>query len=150
MYNECRHIMPSGKKCHSPALRDKSYCYYHTRLHRLGDSYRRVPKELALPSIEDATGIQIALTRILGALNSLDMDTRRAGVLLYGLQIAAQVTSRASLPSPAESVRNTICEDNGDVLAPVITICEPEEHCIECSEYEKCDKMKRVDKDECA
>ena len=34
MFNLCRHIMPSGAKCHTPALRGKPYCYYHTRLHR--------------------------------------------------------------------------------------------------------------------
>ena len=34
MFNLCRPIMPSGAKCHTPALRGKPYCYYHTRLHR--------------------------------------------------------------------------------------------------------------------
>ena len=33
MYFECRHIMPNGARCHSPALRATPYCYYHTRLH---------------------------------------------------------------------------------------------------------------------
>ena len=31
---ECRHIMPSGAKCHAMALRAMPYCYFHTRLHR--------------------------------------------------------------------------------------------------------------------
>jgi hypothetical protein len=98
-----------------------------------------------LPAIEDASGIQIALTQILGALNSPHMDTRRAGLLLYGLQIATQLTSRVSAPLPSESVRNTSCEDNGDALAPEVTICEPDQDCIKCSDYEKCDKMERLD-----
>jgi hypothetical protein len=62
MYKECRHIMPSGKKCHSPAHLDKSFCYHHTNLHRLGDPARPAAKELPLPAIEDAAGIQIPLT----------------------------------------------------------------------------------------
>ncbi|MGC1421591.1 MAG: hypothetical protein WA815_04530 [Terracidiphilus sp.] len=99
MYNECRHIMPSGKKCHSPALRDKPFCYYHTNLHRLGDPSSPEAKQHLLP-IEDTSGIQIALTQVLGALNSPHMDTRRAGLLLYGLQIATQLASRVAAPNP--------------------------------------------------
>ncbi|MGA9585969.1 MAG: hypothetical protein WBQ95_11620 [Terracidiphilus sp.] len=148
MYNECRHVMPSGKKCHSPALRDKDFCYHHTNLHRLGDPRSREAKELPVPAIEDASGIQIALTQVLGALNSPYMDTRRAGLLLYGLQIATQLTSRVSAPSPSESVRNVSCEDNGDVLAPATTACEPPADCLACADWEKCEKLDRADEDE--
>jgi hypothetical protein len=34
MVNLCRPIMPSGARCHAPALRGKPYCYCYTRLHR--------------------------------------------------------------------------------------------------------------------
>jgi hypothetical protein len=147
MYNECRHIMPSGKKCHSPALRDKTYCYYHTNLPRLADPANTAAKQLPLNAIEDARGIQIALTQVLGALNSPYMDTRRAGLLLYGLQIATQLTNRVSAPRPDESVRS-LSEDNGDSLAPEITICEPDEDCIKCAGYATCEKEDRLDEDE--
>ena len=30
MYNECRHIFTSGKKCQSPALKDQNFCYFHS------------------------------------------------------------------------------------------------------------------------
>ena len=36
MYPECRHIMPDGAKCHSPAMRGMAYCYYHTPGRRSG------------------------------------------------------------------------------------------------------------------
>lgn len=147
MYNECRHIMPSGKKCHSPALREKPYCYYHTNLHRLGDPSKPAAKELPVPAIEDANGIQIALTQVLGALNSPYMDTRRASLLLYGLQIATQLTKRVSSLSPSEAVRSH-SEENGDVLAPEITVCEPYEDCIQCAGYATCEKEERLDEDE--
>ena len=33
MHSECRHIMPSGKKCRGAALRGTPYCYFHNRLY---------------------------------------------------------------------------------------------------------------------
>ena len=35
MYQICRHIMPNGFRCHSPALRGMPFYYFHARLHRL-------------------------------------------------------------------------------------------------------------------
>jgi hypothetical protein len=148
MYNECRHIMPSGKKCHSPALRDKVYCYHHANLHRLSDPASRAAQDLPVPAIEDISGIQIALTQILGALNSPYMDTRRAGLLLYGLNLAATLVSRAAAPSPSESVRDVCNEDNGNLLAPATSVCEPPQDCFQCAEWENCEKTGRVDEDE--
>ena len=29
MYNECRHIFTSGKKCQSPAIQHQNFCYFH-------------------------------------------------------------------------------------------------------------------------
>ena len=75
------------------------------------------------------------------------MDTRRAGLLLYGLQIATQLTTRVAAPRPRESVRS-ISEDNGDTLALEITICEPDEDCIKCAGYATCEKEIRLDEDE--
>jgi hypothetical protein len=33
MCDELRHIIPSGVKCHAPALGGKPYCYLNSRLH---------------------------------------------------------------------------------------------------------------------
>ena len=149
MYNECRHIMPSGKKCKSPALRDKLYCYHHANLHRLSNPASRAATELPVPEIEDARGIQIALTQVLGALNSPYMDTRRAGLLLYGLNLAATLSSRVDVPSPSQSVREVCNEDSGDVLlAPLVVTCEPPEDCCSCPNWENCEKPYRADEDE--
>jgi hypothetical protein len=148
MYTECRHIMPSGRKCHSPALRDKAYCYYHNNLHRLADPAGPAAKELPVPAIEDARGIQIALTQVLGALNSPYMDTRRAGLLIYGLNLAAHLTSRITEPEPAECVRALPSENETQPLTPAVTVCEPPLDCFRCDDYEKCDKPQKIDKDD--
>lgn len=45
--------------------------------------------------IKDHTGLEIAVARALTALSSPYTDTRRAGLLLYGLNIAASLIRRA-------------------------------------------------------
>jgi hypothetical protein len=42
MYNECRHIFTSGKKCQSPALKDQDFCYFHSNTRK-----RPAPKDEA-------------------------------------------------------------------------------------------------------
>jgi hypothetical protein len=148
MYTECRHIMPSGKKCHSPALRDKHHCYYHHNLQRLADPASRAAKELPVLAIEDARGIQIALAQVLGALNSPYMDTRRAGLLLYGLSLASNLTSRIAALEPSECVRDLPSGNETEPLAPVINVCEPPLDCFLCNKYEHCKKPEKIDKDD--
>jgi hypothetical protein len=145
MYNECRHIMPSGKKCHSPALKSQAYCYYHNHLRR----YSGPPssEHVNLHAIEDNHGIQIALTQVLTALNSPYMDTRRAGLMLYGLQLAIQLANRISDVKPSEAVR-TCEETDGAVLAPEESVCEPPHDCRDCPRQETCEDYQDPDEEE--
>ncbi len=145
MYNECRHIMPSGKKCHSPALKNQAYCYYHNDLRR----HSRPPASdnLTLHSIEDKHGIQIALTQILAALNSPYMDTRRAGLMLYGLQLAMQIAKSIADVKPSEAVR-TCDETDGALLAPEKSVCEPPLDCRDCPRQETCEDYQDPDEEE--
>jgi hypothetical protein len=145
MYHECRHIMPSGKKCQSPALQNQAYCYYHNHLRRCS----RPPAEdnLTLPSIEDNRGIQIALTQVLNALNSPYLDTRRAGLMLYGLQLAAQLAKRTFDLEPEEAVR-TCDESTGAALAPEKTVCEPPRDCRNCPRQDTCEDYDEDDQED--
>jgi len=140
--------MPSGKRCHSPALSDKAYCYYHLNLRRLRDPASRDAQQLPIPAIEDANGIQIALTQVLSALNSPYMDTRRAGLLLYGLNLAAHLTSRISAPEPSECIRALPSENESELLAPVVAVCEPPDDCLQCAQWETCEKSDKADEDD--
>ena len=145
MYHECRHIMPSGKKCHSPALQNQVYCYYHNNLHRY--SRPAASDNLSLFALEDNRGIQIALTQVLTALNSPHLDTRRAGLMLYGLQIAAQLANRTSDLEPYEAVR-TCEETTGAPLAPEKTVCEPSSDCRNCPRQHTCGDYEDPEEDE--
>src|SRR5208337_1475585 len=64
---ECRHIMPSGLHCKSPAMRGGSFCYFHGRAPRPA----RPPRPLE-------SNIEIPL-----------LNSRRAAVLLQAVQMAS-------------------------------------------------------------
>lgn len=146
MYAECRHILPRGTKCKSPALRGKFYCYFHDNLHRFAQDGNRFDKEpVILPSLEDNSGIQIALTQVLSALGSGRIERRLGGLYLYGLQIAAQLAARVTDAIPQEIVRTTACDDTGVILAPEQTACEPGVDCDTCKVQASCLNLTRID-----
>jgi hypothetical protein len=118
MFIECRHILPRGTKCKSPALRGKVYCYFHDRLQRFEqDGQRDASEPLILPSIEDARGIQMAISQILAALGSGRLESRKAGLYLYGLQLATQLLAQLPEPSPQEMVRTFTTGADGNYIA---------------------------------
>lgn len=135
MYPECRHIMPRGTKCKSPALRGKYYCYYHQQLHTYRQDGSRDDKApLALPSIEDANGIQLALIQIMGSIATRRLDPREGASLLYGLQIAIQALDRVPQTPPEELVEMTYCDGIGADIGVEQTRCEPYDACATCSQ----------------
>ena len=141
MYNECRHIMPSGKRCKSPALRDLPYCYFHNSLHRSREAPRGSENEpLDLPVLEDASAIQIALSQVLTALGTSRLDSRRAGLFLYGLQLASQIAARPSERVPADSIRSVCNDVDGKDLAPEKSVCELPKDCRTCPTGSECER----------
>jgi hypothetical protein len=103
---ECSHTLRNGLKCHAAALRGKPFCYHHARLHFQKPVRRKTPKA-ARPSIADVTSLQIAVAKALTALSSPFTDTRRAGLLLYGLNIAARLTKCAPVTVSGDAPRQS-------------------------------------------
>src|ERR1039458_10304933 len=126
----CRHIHASGHRCSSPALRGANLCYYHRASHQGPPiSVGRTPATaiFEMPQFDDRPGIQLALYNILARVASCDIDTKRAGLLLYGLQIAS-----ANLPRHAQSdtalqpqVDEVIYDHQLGELAPITEILDP-------------------------
>ncbi len=90
----CNHIKENGAFCGSPALAGRDYCYFHLRLRVRGVAMARARAHgqrwrLDLPALEDMYSVQVALMRVVEALADDQIDTRRAGLILYGLQQAA-------------------------------------------------------------
>ena len=122
-------------KCKSPALRESAFCYHHVNLRR-ATAPKGVFDSIMLPPLEDSCGLQIALHEVLDAIVHQRIDSKRAGLLLYGLQIAAQLNARRTeVPNP---VRDVCHDSDGNTLAPEETACDPAEDSLEqCDDREK-------------
>jgi hypothetical protein len=71
---------------------------------------------LDLPPIEDTESIQLALIEVVQAIAANQLDTKRAGLLLYGLQVASANVRKLHLP--IDAVRTITHTENGTPLAP--------------------------------
>ena len=120
----CRHIKTNGRRCKSPSLGLSAFCYFHSRLHRRHKNllenapallennsnptssatgqpqYLPDPLELELPPLEDAESIQVSISLLVAALARNRIDSKRAAVLLYGLQLASS-NARSIIIEPA-------------------------------------------------
>ncbi len=115
-YPTCNHVRTNGTVCQSPALRESDFCYFHQRERQRQHNLRqartvklstKVPdrddmdaeilESLALPVLEDAAAIQVAASALIRAVTSNHITERRAGLALYGLQIAALNLPRVRL-----------------------------------------------------
>jgi hypothetical protein len=115
---ECRHVFPSGARCHSPALRGKQLCYYHSRSRTLIDNNRYRSHSVALPPLEDRSAIQMALNEVVAAISADKINQRTAGHLLYAISIASQNLTRLEKLPASEPVED-FEEHFEEVIVPV-------------------------------
>lgn len=104
----CEHIKPGGQRCGSPALRDKVFCYYHSRFEECLPSVRNMffvhnpnaapgewpMTEYPAPVLEDAAGIQLAFTQALYGIANGHLNVRKAKLVLSALHGASANLTR--------------------------------------------------------
>jgi len=79
----CEKVKEDGTMCGSPQMRGYAYCYAHERM------LAAQARKLELPAQEDANSIQMAVMLVQRALIDDEISEKKAGLLLYSLQIAA-------------------------------------------------------------
>lgn len=89
---QCHHIFPDDTRCGSPRMRDEQFCYYHhdsrrVVVHPHERIARRSTFSLFTPTSPNA--ILESLGEVMTRLAANDIDVRRAGLLLYALQLAS-------------------------------------------------------------
>jgi hypothetical protein len=130
----CRHIKTNGRRCKSPSLGLSAFCYFHSRLLRrhkhlietapvLSTNHpnpqpsttetpqylpEAVPLELDLPPLEDVESIQVSISLLVAALARNRIDSKRAAVLLYGLQLASTNARAVTIEPAASSIVRTL------------------------------------------
>jgi hypothetical protein len=89
----CEKVRDDGTVCSCPKMTGYRYCYAHERM------LQARPRKLALPPLEDANGVQLAIMMVQKALIDDEISEKKAGLLLYSLQIAASNVSKTTFIS---------------------------------------------------
>jgi hypothetical protein len=127
---QCRHIFTDGHRCGSPCLRHEEFCYYHHTTRRPIENPRERRNRQAqfdLPLPEDRAAIQLSIGEVLRRIANNEIDSKRAGLLLYGLQIASLNLPRATAPSTTAPVEEIIADPQLGTLAPKAEVTQQEE-----------------------
>ena len=98
-YPTCSHIKEDGAFCGVAALRNQKYCYYHLmergrRLRRARALRDDAPYRVDIPSLDNPYAVRNAITEIVQALGSGQLDPRVAGKMLYGIQLVRAENKR--------------------------------------------------------
>jgi hypothetical protein len=152
MIRHCEHIKANGHFCGSPAMRGRSYCFYHAthigrqlRLQRYASLGLQAPP-IELPLLEDAASIQLALMQVTEALLQGTLDRKTAGLVLYSLQTASINVRNMQKEAEADAHRSAAICDRYDSLeqdyeldaetAASLRVEEPAEEVEESAEEE--------------
>jgi hypothetical protein len=107
-FNQCQFVRTNGTQCGSPAMRNKSLCYYHVTSNR--PSALPGQHGYYLPILEDPEIIQVTLSKILHSIVLGCIDLPRARTMLHGLQLAASNIRRANFRPRVNDVVTEIDE----------------------------------------
>ncbi len=104
----CRWVRQDGTSCGSPQMRSHIYCYAHRQM------MEARALALQLPAAEDANSIQVGLMRIQKALIDDTISTKKAGLLLYSMQLAMTNVGQTTFGKAADDdlVADTVEEQD--------------------------------------
>jgi hypothetical protein len=129
----CRHVKTNGTRCKAPSLTGGTWCYFHHRLHQRHTAFRStaatrgylIPgQHIELNVLEDRESVQVALSVVINALATGQLDIKRATALLYGLQLASNnAASLQTRPYAPDIVRAVEPSPEGlDLAEPGATL----------------------------
>jgi hypothetical protein len=107
MAPRCRWVRQDGTSCRSPQMKQHIYCFAHMQMAEARTLM------LMLPAAEDANAIQVGLMRIQKALIEDTISTKKAGLLLYSMQLALTNVGQTTFgkAKDEEMVRETVDEE---------------------------------------
>jgi hypothetical protein len=106
----CRWVRTDGTSCGSPQMKKHIYCFAHRQMEARALA-------LSLPALEDANAIMVGIMRIQKALIDDTISVKKAGLLLYSMQLALQNVGQVTFGQvkTEELVRETV--DEGEALS---------------------------------
>jgi hypothetical protein len=107
MAPRCQWVRQDGTSCGSPQMKQHIYCFAHMQMAEARDLMLR------LPPPEDPNAIQVGLMRIQKAVIEDTISMKKAGLLLYSMQLALTNVGRTTFgqAKDEEMVRETMSED---------------------------------------
>ncbi len=90
MYKLCSEAKSGGGNCGAPALKGKTYCYFHDPRRLLAARAARIRYFLEVPLLEHRGAVQAAIVEVTRALGHREIDCELGERLLYALQLASQ------------------------------------------------------------
>ena len=111
----CEKVREDGTVCGCPQMRGYRYCYAHERM------LQTQSQKLDLPAQEDGNGIQMAIMRVQKALIDDEISEKKAGLLLYSLQMASSNLKHTSFTSKDKEV---VTEMRESPAAPTSRVIE--------------------------
>ena len=107
MAPRCQWVRQDGTSCGSPQMKQHIYCFAHMQMAAARELMLR------LPPPEDANAIQMGLMRIQKAVTEDTISMKKAGLLLYSMQLALTNVGQTTFgqAKDEEMVRETVSED---------------------------------------
>jgi hypothetical protein len=107
MAPRCQWVRQDGTSCGSPQMKRHIYCFAHMQMAEARTLL------LMLPAMEDANAIQVGLMRIQKALIEDTISMKKAGLLLYSMQLALTNVGQTTFgqAKDEEMVRETVDEE---------------------------------------
>ena len=135
MYIECRHVLPSGRKCTEGLVRDSQFCYRHRNLHEsLYAPPARPGTPFRMPLLEDSHGCLIGVQEVTWAMGDKRIAPNEAGIYLRAITIAKSLIPRR--PAVSRKPVRSLCYDNDGIeMAELVNACEPPRDCITCEKH---------------
>jgi hypothetical protein len=108
MAPRCQWVRQDGTSCRSPQMKQHIYCFAHKQMAEARELM------LMIPVVEDANAIQMGLMRIQKALMEDTISMKKAGLLLYSMQLAMTNVGQTTFgqAKDEEMVRETVDEDD--------------------------------------
>jgi len=107
MAPRCQWVRQGGTSCGSPQMKQHIYCFAHMQMAEARELMLR------LPPPEDANAIQVGLMRIQKAVTEDTISMKKAGLLLYSMQLALTNVGQTTFgkAKDEEMVRETVDEE---------------------------------------
>jgi hypothetical protein len=141
----CRHIMPTGELCQSPAVTRRRFCYHHSRQRSITARPKRYGSvRIPFQFPEDRASIQINFHLAAQAVVEGKLEPRQANAITSAYRAAAANLKAGPLAPPRlkHPVERIILTPDEEEIAPAREVCLPGENlthgplcpCLYCAE----------------